>query len=92
MSEHETRPETMLDPTIIDGWNAYTVVVIPPTAGPHQRRQMRRAFYAGVAWLLGICGEISEIDAIDEQSGARMLSKIAAELEDYSDDVAGGRA
>lgn len=33
-------------------WKEFEIKVLPPTAGPVQRREMKRAFYAGAQSLL----------------------------------------
>ena len=69
-------------------WAAYDRLIIPIDAGALQRRETRRAFYAGVDWLLQRLVSGPE----DEEGAAALLGAFAKELEEFKSNVQEGRA
>jgi hypothetical protein len=77
--------------TIRDGWETYKGV-LPADAGPEQRTETRRAFYAGAGHVLSLLFAIGEDDAIDEDIGSEMLDAYRGELEAFLRELRKGRA
>ena len=80
------------DMTAAGGWESFRAAVVPPDAGLIQRREMRRAFYAGVWHLFNIVRRGGEDDAITEDDLFVILERIKAECEQFNRDVQRGRA
>lgn len=71
-------------------WAGFEKQVVPADAGPTQRQEMKRAFYAG-AWAL--LGELMKIDdSMSDADGAAYMSRVEAELRRFNRDVQEGRA
>lgn len=67
--------------TIAEQWSEFEKTVLDPMgAGPTQRQEMRRAFYAGVSFMLDQNLAIGD-DGVDEDDGVKHLASIHAELD-----------
>ncbi len=77
--------------TIADIWSSFEARVLPPSVGPVQRQEMRRAFYGGAVSALGLCVEISDHAKTDDQ-GATMFEALHQECRDFGRAVEEGRA
>jgi hypothetical protein len=74
-------------------WNEFAVLCIPVEAPAEQKREMRRAFYAGVECVLSKLGsEVSEGDADDDPDDMRMMEEITQEMREFAVDLQEGRA
>lgn len=67
-------------------WEEYDRRVIPLNAPPTQRREMRRAFYAGAVALFSLVQALGDED-ISEEAGAKALEALQAELESFLSQV-----
>lgn len=67
-------------------WNDFSRKVIPPTAPPIQRKEMRRAFYAGVWGLLQEMKQLGD-DDVSEDAGVEALEAIEAECKEFANRV-----
>jgi hypothetical protein len=65
--------------TIAEMWQSYDRDVLPPEAGEVQRRETKRAFYAGVWSLLQQFKAVGS-DDISEAQGAAILEAIQQEV------------
>ncbi len=78
----------MTNPRLIHAeWAEFERTVVPPEAGPRQRREMQKAFYAGALSLLTVLlrgledGE--EVTPADDQ----MMTHVHAELVEFGEQV-----
>jgi hypothetical protein len=58
--------------TIFDKWAGFEAIVIPQDAPPIQTQEMRRAFYAGAASMLGLLYDISD-EGVSDEAGSAMM-------------------
>ena len=78
--------------TVEEQWAGYAAAVMPPGAPPVQRREMRRAFYAGVYSLLLLCRDVLGSPLVSEAEGERALESQLAECEAFQREMLEGRA
>jgi hypothetical protein len=73
-------------------WRSFAERCIPVEAGPMQRQEMRRAFYAGAAgFLTALMDKLAPgQDATD--ADLKMMISIGEELEQFGKDVVAGHA
>ena len=67
------------------GWKSYEVRVVPPDAPDVQRKETKRAFYAGVISMLSVLVEAGNKEDAD------MLKDIYDEALDFNQDVLDGK-
>lgn len=72
-------------------WNTYDERVIPKTAGPTQRRELRRAYYAGAAAMLSTLDKISLAGDDDDVTGAS-IEDLSNELDAFLEQIKAGSA
>lgn len=78
--------------TLAEIWVRFEQTVLDPIgAGDVQRQEVRRAFYSGAAALLELVLDIGE-PGFEEDAGVNRLAKLEAEIAQFSDDLAQGRA
>ncbi len=68
---------------IAKAWGKFEAGCIPPEASEGQRREMKRAFYAG-AWYLQLVIDRIGDDSVPENVGLHMLSMIRDELHEFA--------
>lgn len=61
-------------------WESYLSQVIPPEASESQRRETRRAFYAGAGAVFSVI--VSGIDQSTE-AFAQVMTEVSCEVEEY---------
>jgi hypothetical protein len=73
-------------------WDSFARAVLPRDASATQKREMRRAFYAGAQGILH--GVISVLAADHEptESDMQIMQDLERELSDFADMVKNGRA
>jgi hypothetical protein len=77
---------------IKEQWNSYVRAVLPPSVGPVQMIETRRAFYAGAQAMIQILSEgVSDADEVTP-GDMSLAEGLQAELEQFGDDVKSGRA
>ena len=69
-------------------WRAYRRATLDPAAGPVQRRETRRAFYAGAMAIHALVEEMAAPDYSDE-AARNILVSIKAELDAFTAEMAG---
>lgn len=79
-------------PTMAASWGNFAELVMPPNAPDSQRREMRRAFYAGFHQALVTLEHAVGPDEVDEDAGVKVLEALHEEAERFAADVANGRA
>jgi hypothetical protein len=72
---------------IADQWAAFEATVVGPDAPPGLRREMKRAFYGGMAGALPILAKTAALPA--EQVVAR-LDELLAEIKEWADRMSRG--
>ncbi len=77
--------------TIAQQWATFERLVMPAGAGPVQRQEMRRAFYAGFQGALNVGTEIAAADLSDE-AGAAVLQGLHEECQLFVGEIQAGRA
>lgn len=77
-------------PAIADGWDWLRLSALPPDAPPEQIREMRRAFYAGVRWIMTVI--VDEIANRPDREGELLLTDLELELSRFGRDVERGKA
>jgi hypothetical protein len=74
--------------TFFEEWKSYRQRVMPPTAGPVQILETKRAFYAGAQSFLALSSKLmSDGDAVNPDD-IRAIARIHAELSEFG--LAGG--
>jgi hypothetical protein len=71
-----------MNKAIANEWAKFQAAVMPPDAPIIQRREMRRAFYAGVWAMLSLASAIA--DEFDEPTGAAQLDAISEECKTFT--------
>ena len=75
-----------------EAWRAFEAALLPTTAGPTQRREMRRAFHAGAFCVIDeLAGAMSNEDEMTSDD-ERVMIDLAMERELYLADLKAGRA
>jgi hypothetical protein len=77
--------------TIAAEWREYNTTVLPSDAGAVQRRETRRAFYAGAHCMLTLIARITEATP-DENTGGMMIEALNQELQRFNRAVLEGHA
>lgn len=72
------------------GWRTYAERVVPRDAGRTQVQECRRAFYGGAAHLLAALADVGE-DDVSEAEGVARLESAGQEIQQFVNDVLGGR-
>jgi len=68
--------------TVADMWALFEAVTMPTAAGAVQRRECRRAFYAGAAALLQLVMQMAGT-GIEEEASIRRLTALEVELREF---------
>ncbi len=79
----------MKDPSVAEMWASFAVNVMPLGVSKIQKRELRRAFYAGAWGMLMGCMSLSSRDAKDV---LKVLEDLRREREAFRDSVLEGRA
>jgi hypothetical protein len=77
--------------TLAEAWASYESALLA-TAGETQRRETRRAFYAGAQVLFYLAVEEAGADDLTDDKGADMMERWHQELQQFAGDVKAGRA
>lgn len=77
--------------TLASAWDTFHAAVLPPGAGPIQRQEMRRAFYAGAQAALLATVDISEPE-VSEDAGVAALEALHDECRQFAKAISEGRA
>ncbi len=72
--------------TIEEQWENIGKRIIPPTASEVQRREMRKAFYAGAIVMLRLVQDMGRED-VSENEVLRRFDELVLEAKDFVDDV-----
>ncbi len=76
-----------------EGWNLFASVAFPKNCSAIQRKEMRRAFYAGANALLSIIiTHLLGDSAANEGDQERLMKSIDDELREFASEVMKGRA
>jgi hypothetical protein len=78
--------------TVRQMYDAWAAEVMPADAPPEQVREMRRAFYSGVAIILVKMKEGIGSPDMSEEAGVLCLELMHGECKDFFDAVMAGRA
>jgi len=73
-------------------WETFNAKVVPPKAPPMQRLEMRRAWYAGAAAMLGLVSGGLDEDREPTDLDIAYLESIHQELVAFARDLATGKA
>lgn len=76
---------------LASAWDTFVAAVLPPSAGPVQRQEMRRAFYAGAQAALLVTVAISEPE-VSEEAGVATLEALHEECRQFAKAISEGRA
>lgn len=77
--------------TIQHAWESFAAAVLSPDAGAVQRREMRRAFYAGAHATLTVMRGLGEPE-VSEDAGVAVLESLSQESQAFAVAVTQGRA
>lgn len=77
--------------TIAEQWASFEAAVMPASAGPVQRQEMRRAFYAGFEGALRIAWNIGD-ESVSEDGGVAILEGLHEECRMFAAQVGRGEA
>lgn len=78
--------------TLDECWKKYELMAIPDDAGSVQRREMRRAFYAGAYSLISLMLDATDTAGDDEDRGAEMIAAYEKECRDFAEAARTGKA
>lgn len=70
--------------TINESWKSYESMVLPKEAGEIQRREMKRAFFAGFGYAMDT---LLELSVFDEDDGVERLKRFTAEIRGFTEAV-----
>lgn len=73
-------------------WDIFSSEVIPADASEAQRRDMRRAFYGGVAATLALCQFVIGSPGVSEDEGVEILEAVNQECYAFARAVRQGKA
>lgn len=68
--------------TIGEYWKSFESAIIPTDAPDIQKREMRKAFYAGAASVADIQYRIG-CDDVSEEEGMKTLEKLHRDIDEY---------
>ena len=74
------------------GWLLYAEHVLPKNAAPIQRRETKRAFFAGAVLLFENLTNAVSPDDMSEDAGVDIMAAVDAELRAFLEEVKRGRA
>jgi hypothetical protein len=77
--------------TIAALWESYNKEVVPATASPIQRQELRRAFYAGAGSMMGLVYDLGD-DSISEDAGIAVMQGLVDEAHAFKNAVLAGQA
>lgn len=77
--------------TIASEWDKFTALVMPPDASQIQRKEMRRAFYAGVESALRMQWDAAE-ETTSEAQAMALFTAWHEEAQRFGADIAAGKA
>jgi hypothetical protein len=78
--------------TVAELWASFESAVIPESAGAVQRREMRRAFYAGFRGALIAGVQMADESGDDDDLGVTMIQRLHDECNAFIVDLHTGRA
>lgn len=79
--------------TLAEQWQAFDrLILVPAKAGAVQRKETRRAFYAGAQALLEIMRTCISDDPDMTATDEKLIEQIDAEFVQFAKDIEGGRA
>lgn len=73
-------------------WSEFETKILPKNCGPVQRREMRRAFYAGAHAILFRVIELLAPETEPTAEDLQIMTDLNAELKEYAEDLKAGRA
>ena len=77
---------------VAEQWNTFAQAVLPRDCSDVQRKEMRRAFYAGAHMIFCmLTGSVSAGDGVEPED-ITLLKDLNAECEDFAESVKAGRA
>lgn len=79
-------------PPIAEQWESFQREVLPPDCSLVQRREMRRAFYAGARCLLSAIMRGLDPGTEPTEDDIARMEEIEMEFKQYELDLKGGRA
>lgn len=75
--------------TIAAQWVNFSLAILPADASQVQRTEMRKAFYAGAAAMLGECGAIADLS---DDAGVAVLEGLHQEVLLFTAEMVAGGA
>jgi hypothetical protein len=72
-------------------WQSYAANMLPPSASDTQRRETRRAFYAGALSIFNVIVENLTEDPEPQEEDVRMLETLEEELSAFAQAVRDGK-
>ena len=69
------------------GWRGYELVILPEQAGPIQREEMRKAFFAGAQHLWASIMVFLDEGSEPTEKDLRRMSLIHKELDDFIEEL-----
>ena len=82
----------MKQPTVAEAWQDYVKTVMPKGVSKVQIQETRRAFYSGYWTLMCRIKEIGDDGTVTEEQGAKFLSVLDRELNEFYTALKEGRA
>jgi hypothetical protein len=92
LQNHRGKSVTMIRARIAEAWNAFSLKAGLQAAPDNQRREMRRAFYAGATATFYIVTTDISAGPEPQPSDLQMLSDLDAELRRFVECVKSGTA
>lgn len=71
--------------TINDRWKEFAAAVVPRDAGPTQRRECKRMFFAGAASMMDIM--LSDVATLEDDDAAAAIDSLRKQLLGFNEAV-----
>lgn len=78
--------------TLAQAWMNFLQMVELMHASPMQKREMKRAFFAGAHWMLEMCSIQMDPDREPTADDVEYLQRISAEIQQFNEDIQRGSA
>lgn len=77
-------------PTINELWQKFAIATMPASAGPYQRREMKRAFFAGAHSLF--CTLANDTTQLSDDDADKAMKSFGKQFEGFAEAIKLGEA
>jgi len=79
----ELQEKLLAATSVAEAWRLYEFHILPVAAGPNQRRETKKTFYAAVDWIFNRM--MVAVD--DEEAAERLMRGISLEMDEYVENL-----